>query len=212
MKLRFWILLPLMVLSGCGLPPAIVIATYAADGVSYVSSGKSLTDHALSTVAGRDCALHRIMTENLLCRGDVLENVGSVAVASAADETDRFGVELAPRRLEPRWGPVLTASAAPGEATAATAEETYLVVASFSYWVNTQRFAEHHAILSPEVVPAMVDNEVVYRVVTVAGQEAVNEAGLAEAWPLRLCRDVERTLASCSTDYQEAVNIAALVR
>lgn len=54
----------LLALSGCGLvaiPPAVTIASYAADGVSFLVSGKSLTDHAISEVADRDCAMWRLI-------------------------------------------------------------------------------------------------------------------------------------------------------
>ena len=52
--------LPLL-LGGCGLPPALTAASWALDGVSYLVSGKSVTDHAISEVAAQDCALFRIV-------------------------------------------------------------------------------------------------------------------------------------------------------
>lgn len=54
----------MLALSGCGLvaiPPAVTIASYAVDGVSYLVSGKSVTDHAISEVAGADCAMWRML-------------------------------------------------------------------------------------------------------------------------------------------------------
>lgn len=54
----------LLALSGCGVvavPPAVTIASYAADGVSFLVSGKSLTDHAISEVADSDCAMWRLV-------------------------------------------------------------------------------------------------------------------------------------------------------
>ena len=64
-------------LSGCALPPAIVIASYAIDAGSYVISGKTLTDHGLSVVTGQDCHLIGIL------EGKVCENVHSYEVAQA---------------------------------------------------------------------------------------------------------------------------------
>lgn len=58
--------LPIL-LGGCGLPPAISIASWALDGVSYLASGKSVTDHAISQVAGSDCALFRIVQNREIC-------------------------------------------------------------------------------------------------------------------------------------------------
>ena len=56
---RYLLVLMPILLGGCALPPAIVIGSYAADGVSYIATGKSMTDHGLTAVTGRDCALLR---------------------------------------------------------------------------------------------------------------------------------------------------------
>ena len=61
----------LLVLNGCAalsIPPAFSIASYAVDGFSYLNSGKSLTDHAISDAAGRDCATWRIFKGRAICR------------------------------------------------------------------------------------------------------------------------------------------------
>jgi hypothetical protein len=55
-------------LPGCGLPTAVTVATYAADGVSFVATGKRVTDHALSAAVDRDCALLRAMNGDAVCR------------------------------------------------------------------------------------------------------------------------------------------------
>ncbi|MCH8808906.1 MAG: hypothetical protein IH993_03605 [Proteobacteria bacterium] len=46
-------------LSGCGIPPIISIASLALDFASYGSTGKTITDHGLSAVLQKDCALLR---------------------------------------------------------------------------------------------------------------------------------------------------------
>ncbi len=53
------LVLPLLFLTGCAIPPAVTIASLVLDGVSYVSTGKSTTDHAISAFANEDCALLR---------------------------------------------------------------------------------------------------------------------------------------------------------
>jgi len=55
-------------LAGCGLPPAIALAGYAADGLSYAATGKSTTDHALSAAIDRDCSLLRAAYDEPVCR------------------------------------------------------------------------------------------------------------------------------------------------
>ncbi len=73
-----------LMLAGCALPMPVRIAFWAVDGVSYLATQKSLTDHGLSAVAARDCALLRGITERALCRpGDGGAVVADVAVTPA---------------------------------------------------------------------------------------------------------------------------------
>tara|TARA_R110002110_G_scaffold284986_2_gene499151 strand:+ start:3757 stop:4629 length:873 start_codon:yes stop_codon:yes gene_type:complete len=62
--------LPLL-LGGCGLPPALSAASWALDGISYLASGKSVTDHAISEIAQQDCALFRVVQGRELCQAAV---------------------------------------------------------------------------------------------------------------------------------------------
>ena len=64
-----WILLAAaaVVLSGCALPPAITVASLAFDFASYSATGKTVTDHGLSLVLQRDCALLRGLERGEVC-------------------------------------------------------------------------------------------------------------------------------------------------
>ena len=55
------------VLSGCLLPPAVMVGAYVADGVVLLASGKTAKDHAISSVAQQDCALFRIVQGKDIC-------------------------------------------------------------------------------------------------------------------------------------------------
>jgi hypothetical protein len=58
--MRWFVLAALTVLlSGCGLPTAVTVVSLMANGVSYVSTGKSVTDHGISAALQKDCALLR---------------------------------------------------------------------------------------------------------------------------------------------------------
>ncbi len=46
-------------LSGCGLPTIVSVWSTALDFASYGSSGKTVTDHGISLVLQKDCALMR---------------------------------------------------------------------------------------------------------------------------------------------------------
>ena len=66
--MRFiWIFAVLLSLSGCALPAAVSIASLALDASSYLASGKTVTDHGLSVVMDKDCALLRVV-EGPVCQ------------------------------------------------------------------------------------------------------------------------------------------------
>ncbi|MFQ5783268.1 MAG: SPOR domain-containing protein [Alphaproteobacteria bacterium] len=74
------IAVPLLLLGGCILPPAVTVASLALDSLSYLGTGKGLGDNALSLATQRDCALERAFTErnlNAVCR----LNIESVVAA-----------------------------------------------------------------------------------------------------------------------------------
>lgn len=78
---RIAILIVPLLFGGCALPPAVTLVSLAADGISYIATGKSTTDHAISAVAGEDCALLRAMKDEAVCNPD-----GEVLVTFVADE------------------------------------------------------------------------------------------------------------------------------
>ncbi len=80
-----------VLLSGCGLPPAISIISYALDGISYLASGKSVSDHALSVVTERDCALFRAVMGTPICRDNVEDATGATALAAVTGAVEFQG-------------------------------------------------------------------------------------------------------------------------
>lgn len=72
-----------LLLSGCALPPLLTIASYAIDGMSYLSSGKSVSDHALSAVTTQDCALFRVVMGDDICREREDRTPDGTAIAAA---------------------------------------------------------------------------------------------------------------------------------
>ncbi len=77
-------------LSGCGIPPIISVASLALDFASYGATGKTVTDHGLSAVLQKDCALLRGLD------GHVCVTEGS---AEAATKAPRDAETRATRRL-----------------------------------------------------------------------------------------------------------------
>ena len=52
----------------CGAPVAVTVASYGADGISLVETGKSTTDHLVSMASKKDCALWRFFRSEKVCR------------------------------------------------------------------------------------------------------------------------------------------------
>ena len=59
----------LFFLGGCALPVPVQIASWVLDGISYLMTEKSVTDHGLSVLAQKDCAVLRgLMDPGEFCR------------------------------------------------------------------------------------------------------------------------------------------------
>ena len=87
---------------GSGSPAVQIAAQFdrlklAADGVSYVGSGKSVTDHALSLAAQADCRMFNVMNGDPVCRPTAVATPAPQdgRVTLAAVSGDRFGIEPA---------------------------------------------------------------------------------------------------------------------
>ncbi len=61
-------------LSGCGLPPIVTYISYTADVFSYLTTRKTVTDHGISVVLQKDCALLRVL-DGPICIEEVEEVV-----------------------------------------------------------------------------------------------------------------------------------------
>ena len=82
-------------ISGCALPPAIAIASYAATGISYLTSRKGPSDHALSAMVDMDCAMFRVVMGEDIChaQGDQPDD----GVASDEGSGDYFDGRTLPQ-------------------------------------------------------------------------------------------------------------------
>ena len=60
--------LPFLLVACVALPPQLALVTQAADGVSYVLTGRSATDHIVSAAMKEDCALSRAAQGRAICK------------------------------------------------------------------------------------------------------------------------------------------------
>lgn len=189
--LRHGLLGGMLLLAGCGLPPAVVIASYALGGASYVTTGKGVTDHAISAVSGQDCALHRMVTEAGNVCDDVLsddiflaENAITEGWAPGGDLSIGASALVATpvvvaKPVAPAFGGVPSRNE-PGE--------RYLVLGSFADADNADRMALKLADMEAAAVATDVDGRAMHRVVVpMDWKTEVAAAGFDDAWPVELC-------------------------
>ena len=203
-------------LGGCFFPATVQVASLIADGISLVTTDKTLTDHGLSAITSKDCAVWRVVNGEDVCRdiapdeGPVLvENLSPPAAPNAAlVDTDDVNFVRTPE--------IEVASVAPINATEALAAPqpiaivaplpvlpapiakiaggTFYVIASFSNINGAKRFARQNAALTPQVLTGTARGKTVYRVATgpvdKASRPAIRaklaDGSFNDAWALTL--------------------------
>lgn len=199
--------LPLL-LGGCGLPPALTAASWALDGVSYLVSGKSVTDHAISEVAAQDCALFRVVQGREFCEDYEVDGDHSLTLTASAvnangpsdplfvpPEIARIAAGFGPGTIEvdqantiAAFQPVALRGQAPraavSESPPVDQEVLIMVIGSFANPDNAAGLRERHAALNAEVRTVQAMGKTWHRVVVAASLEDVHQAGFDDAWRL----------------------------
>ena len=97
MKRGVLVLVLSMMLGGCALPLGVQVASWALDGISYVATKKSMTDHGLSIVTQQDCAMWRIMKQEEICAK--YEDSTTAIAAKLDDEDDNFEHQISDQAI-----------------------------------------------------------------------------------------------------------------
>lgn len=93
-----------LLLGGCAIPVPLQVASWAVDGISLLMTEKSVTDHGISIVAQKDCAIWRGVVDGELCRDDAETDV---MIADAETPKDHTAIALATKpTLQPQVKPV----------------------------------------------------------------------------------------------------------
>ena len=83
-----------LMLGGCGLPPAVVVASYALDGFSFMVSGKSVSDHAISRAMNKDCSMIRVIAGRQVCE-ELNDGTSPATEVAAAAQNDNWNSDAA---------------------------------------------------------------------------------------------------------------------
>lgn len=134
------LIVAILVLNGCAMPPVLVVASYSADVVSYAATGKTVTDHAYSAIARSDCSFIRILQEKPICVDTPSKPAASPQLAAA---------------------PIATVA----ESAPPPARDRYVVIGSFLETSNAEHTRARYAAFHSEIVPAVVRGKHFHRVV-----------------------------------------------
>ena len=101
-------------LTGCAAPATLTIASYAADGSAALATGRTLTDHGISGVAGQDCILFRAMRGDAICQEWAPAPAEVIPVSSVAGGAPVVVPAAAPAIVSTNSGAMATEPVAPG--------------------------------------------------------------------------------------------------
>ncbi|MGE5540203.1 MAG: hypothetical protein ACM30I_16425 [Gemmatimonas sp.] len=191
-------MLALLSLEGCAAPAALTVAQVAANGATFATTGKSVSDHAMSAVSGQDCSTFGLIESGVLCRDRVAEP--EVAVIDAPPP---LAQPPARTPLPPRPD---------------NSEATFLALGEFPDFANADRAVVAGRFYSPIVVPLEGDSgQKGASFWVIAGQPLLGSGavpvaqaksiGFAGAKTIALCRATYRPgpCASAEPDPQPAV-------
>src|ERR1043166_5052003 len=170
---RYVFVLAPILLSGCAIPPALSIASYAIDAISYAATGKSISDHGISMAAGRDCATWRLIKGENPCKGEPTEIANPAPVDDGQQATLPTG-EAAP----------LVASATPAQVP----RQRYLVLGSYETRDSADEIATEFSDAKITVFEVQVSGHTSHRVV--AGP--LNDLEVAELQQRLVSHDGQR--------------------
>lgn len=185
-------LLAALGLTGCAGAGTVGIAQTAANGASLVITGKTIQDHGLSTIMGKDCRVMRLLEDEAVCLPeDAGKSDAAIAEGNAEAVRTAVGAIYAAVLETP-----LVAKLAPN--AAAPPQARYFVLASFR-----DRADAAHAARTVRAIPTIVgesgtQGRLVYRVLAGPVPDGADEAafrarlagaGLTDVRTVALCRD-----------------------
>jgi len=170
------------------------VASLIVDGFSYATTEKSLTDHGISMLSDQDCAVHRLLSGDLICR----ENDDTITIAAH---------DTAPAALTAAVQPVVKASVRTTATPAGNVMIThlgsisdpipgvYMVVASSRDRLAARTFTSHNRAMAPQVFAMPVGGRrVMYHVIVgpitktdfITARNAAAESGFKNIWAMKI--------------------------
>lgn len=189
----------------------------AISGISYLATGKSLSDNAFSLMTNRDCALHRIMMNEAVCEQNKLspsDNDGELLFARSkmvsAEEIEvtipksiiNFVEYVAPDVLATSTHASISDFSVVIQDTKThtqkySSAQTFAVVGSFNNYQYAQRRSHKYVYFNPRIIKNQPRSPTKYRVVVgpvkhedfIAALPIMVGAETKLPWEINLCVD-----------------------
>ncbi|NQV46306.1 MAG: SPOR domain-containing protein [Rhodospirillaceae bacterium] len=193
-----------MLLAGCAVPIPLQVVSWAADGVSFLTTDKSLADHGISALAQKDCALWRGFKGEDICTTDETGSNTTTIAALAPVSPDSGSPSLDVEKVPDAPGSV-SAPAHIKERVLISGlhvwstrndADLYYVIGSFRNRDNARRLVQNNPALGPAVMALRLNDEEIYRVAVgpfsmddkASVRRAIGDSGFKEAWQVQIDR------------------------
>ncbi|MBT5047405.1 MAG: hypothetical protein HOM58_02800, partial [Rhodospirillaceae bacterium] len=127
----------LFLLTACGIPSGVLVAGYAIDSASYVGTGKTVSDYAISAATKKDCSVLYGVTRGKICEDAPVKQV-------AAPSDTRVPDRVPPGNLVPDNLQMVTEPMMLGDASTVDFDDSFANLATTKVSTN---------ISTNEVVP-----------------------------------------------------------
>lgn len=194
-KFRFMVLFGLVISSsGCA---SLQLASLTFTSVSYMISGKSMSDHVISAVRHQDCAMHRALINQQVCHS--ITNQPETLLAKLPTSNQEVNETPSVKSASMNSLAGAKANPLPDDDTARYLPQTdvYLVVGSFNQWQFAQQRKQYFTDSNVQVININKPSNSKYRVVIGPIIENDIDKYLAKLpkiehyapWQISLCHD-----------------------
>lgn len=160
----------------------------AISGISYLATGKSLSDNAFSVVTNRDCALHRVMMNESICVENKLSpndnndefllagskmtdtketrvTTAQLIIDSAGNVSSDVETTFTAANISDFSNIIDVTKETKTQSTEYLSAQTFAVVGSFNNYQYAQRRNEKYVNFNPQIIKNQADSATKYRVV-----------------------------------------------
>ena len=192
-----------VLLNGCAAAAGFKVASLAVTGLSYLVTGKSLSDHVISGAMASDCALHRIIKGHSPCRARVqpLVAMNHAEPGVTSDSTRSASTDIVPTSfVDTGWYDIevpIAKVALLESGDIDTGPRLFVVVGSYREVANAKKHQEREK--DARIAPVVIEDQPHFRVVLGPFGQSISALVQSQmstqnpsGWPVWLCASTLR--------------------